>query len=78
MSVEFGPGIIDDDGEMDLFADGEAADWLLDIVLSNGVLEGRLVDCYALLNYGEAPVGRDDKTIMKASLLPEAWVPCGL
>lgn len=73
VSVLLGPGIIDDNGDTDLFADGQAAEWLIDTVLHNkehpAIVEGCVIDCVVRLVYGEAPVGRNNKNINKISLI---------
>lgn len=73
VSVQFGPEIIDDDGDTDLFADGDAADWLVDTVLHNGqrdgTVKGCIIDCVVRLAYDIAPVGQSGKKIHKASLI---------
>ncbi len=57
VSVQLTSGIIDDNGDTDLFADGDAADWLIDQIQSAGTVEGCIVDCYARFVYSRAPVG---------------------
>lgn len=73
VSVEFGPGIIDDDGDTDLFADGERAEWLVSEVLNDSEnknkVEGRLIDCIVRFSYCRAPVGAMDKEINKVTLI---------
>lgn len=73
VSVLLGPGIIDDNGDTDLFADGEAADWLIETVLRNNkkpaIVEGCVIDCIVKFVYGEVPVGIDDKSVSKISLV---------
>lgn len=68
VSVELGNNIIDDDGDTDLFADGEGADWILDQVSAAGVVEGCILDCFVRLIYCRAPVGANNKMVNKASL----------
>lgn len=73
VSVLLGPGIIDDNGDTDLFADGEAAKWLIDTVLNDeknrGVVEGRIIDCVVKLAYCLAPVGDNNKQVNKVTLV---------
>lgn len=69
VSVQLGNDIIDDDGDTDLFADGEGADWLLDQVTNAGVVEGCIIDCFVRLIYCRAPIGMNGKMINKASLV---------
>ena len=73
VSVEFGPNIIDDDGDTDLFADGEAAEWLVNSVLNatdqKNRVEGRIIDCIVRFSYCRAPVGPKDKEINKVTLI---------
>ena len=57
VSVQLASGLIDDNGDTDLFADGEAADWLIDQIQSAGTVEGCIVDCYVRFVYSRAPVG---------------------
>lgn len=68
VSVQLGNNIIDDDGDTDLFADGEGADWILDQVSAAGVVEGCILDCFVRLIYCRAPVGVNNKMVNKASL----------
>ena len=69
VSVQLGSNIIDDDGDTDLFADGEGADWIIDQVSSAGIVEGCIIDCFVRLVYCRAPVGQNGKMINKASLV---------
>lgn len=69
VTVLDGPGIIDDDGDTDLFAGGEAADWLLKTILEAGTAIGCVIDCKVRFMYREAPVGYDNRQVKKASLL---------
>lgn len=73
VSVKFGPNIIDDDGDTDLFADGEAAEWLVNSVLNDtdqeNRVEGRIIDCIVRFSYCRAPVGQNDKEISKVTLI---------
>lgn len=73
VSVMLGPGIIDDDGDTDLFADGENAAWLVETVLHNGVkdtvVEGCTIDCIVKLVFGQAPVGPNYKSVSKITLV---------
>lgn len=69
VSIQLGPNLIDDDGDTDLFADGEGADWLLDQVTNAKVVEGCIIDCFVRLMYSRAPVGINSKIINKASLV---------
>lgn len=72
VTVLLGPNIIDDDGTMDLFADGEAADWLIGKMLENGATGGCVVDGKVKFVYSNAPVGGlREKVIRKASLILE-------
>lgn len=69
VTVQLGNNIIDDDGDTDLFADGEGADWILDQVSAAGVVDGCILDCFVRLIYCRAPVGAHDKMVNKASLV---------
>ena len=73
VSVELGPGIIDDDGDTDLFADGKAAEWLVDTVLNDtknkNRVEDRVIDCVVRFSYCRAPVGPKEKEINKVTLV---------
>lgn len=69
VSVQLGGNIIDDNGDTDLFADGDGADWLLDQVTNAGVVEGCIMDCFVRLIYCRAPVGANNKMVNKASLV---------
>ena len=68
VTVQLGNNLIDDDGDTDLFADGNGADWLLDQVTNAGIVEGSIIDCLVRLVYCRAPVGANGKLINKASL----------
>lgn len=74
VSVQLGLGIIDDSGDMDLFADGEVADWLIDCVTTACGVEGCLIDCFVRLVYCKAPVGANSKIVNKASLVLERGI----
>ena len=69
VSILFTGGLIDYSDDMDLFADGEAADWLLDCVIKDHSPIGCVLDCFVKLSYCEAPVGKDGKKVNKASLI---------
>ena len=69
VTVQLGVGLIDDEGDTDLFADGEAADWLIDVIQSAGSVEGCIIDCYVRFVYSRAPVGGNNKMVNKASLV---------
>lgn len=69
VSVLDGPGIIDDDGDTDLFAGGSAADWLIDTALEAGSVAGCIIDCKVRFVYEQAPVGGNGKLVNKASLV---------
>jgi len=69
VSIQLGAGLIDDDGDTDLFADGEAADWLIDQIQATGSVEGCIIDCYVRFVYSRAPVGGGNKMVNKASLV---------
>ncbi len=68
VTVQLGNRLIDDDGDTDLFADGDAADWLLDQIINAGVVEGSVIDCYVRFIYCRAPVGANNKMINKVCL----------
>lgn len=76
VSVQLGNSIIDDNGDTDLFADGEGADWIIDQITSSGVVEGCIIDCYVRLIYCRAPVGQNDKMVNKASLVFVSGIRC--
>lgn len=69
VSIQLSDNIIDDDGDTDLFADGDGADWLLDQVQNAGTVEGCVIDCYVRFVYCRAPVGDKGKIVNKASLV---------
>lgn len=69
VTVLLSDGIIKDYGDTDLFADGDAADWLLDQVEQAKTVRGCIVDCYVRFNYCRAPVGENSKIVNKASLI---------
>ena len=70
VSVLLTHDLLADSDDMDLFADGEAADWLLnEIGAKGGSPVGCTVDCYVLLSLCQAPVGGFDKVVNKASLI---------
>lgn len=74
VSVLFTGKLIEDSDSVDLFADGEAADWLVDMVIKESSPIGCVIDCLVKLSYCDAPVGRNDKMINKASLLMEKGI----
>ena len=57
--------IIDHGDDTDLFAAGEAADWLLE----NAPKAGSVIDCFVRFSYCKAPIGADDKVVNKVSLI---------
>lgn len=57
--------IIDHGDDTDLFASGEAADWLL----QNAPRPGSIIDCFVRFSYCKAPVGSNDKIVHKVSLI---------
>ena len=66
VSILYGPGLIADSGDTDLFASGEGADWLLE----NEVSEGSVIDAKVKFIYSKAPVGGTlGKEIWKLSLV---------
>lgn len=67
VTVHFMLGLIDDDDDTDLFASGEAADWLLD----NEVKPGTVIDCCVRFVYSKLPIGGNDREIGKISLVFE-------
>lgn len=69
VSVQLSKGIVEDDGDMDLFADGEAAEWLFEKCEEKGASKGLVIDCVVQLSYSEAPVGENGKMVWKASLI---------
>ena len=70
VTVLFGGNLIDESDDTDLFADGFAADWLLDVVTSAGGPVGCIIDCYVELSYCKAPVGGiAEKMVNKVSLI---------
>lgn len=70
VTVLLGPGIISDSDDVDLFADGDAATWLLDTILRAGSAEGCVVDVRVRLAYETAPVGGPEgRSVGKASLV---------
>lgn len=70
VTVLLGPGIISDSDDVDLFADGEAATWLLDTILKAGSAEGCVVDVRVRFTYETAPVGGPEgRSVGKASLV---------
>lgn len=69
VTVYFETGLVDDGNDMDLFAGGEAADWLYDSCEEKGTAEGLVIDCFVKLSYSEAPVGQNNKKVWKASLI---------
>lgn len=70
VSVLLGPEIIADPDDVDLFADGDAATWLLDSVVDSGSPNGYVMDVRARFVYREAPVGGPTgRSVGKASLV---------
>ena len=57
--------IIDHGDDTDLFASGEAADWLLE----NAKGPGSVIDCFVQFAYAKAPIGENSKMIHKLSLI---------
>lgn len=57
--------IIDHGDDTDLFASGDAADWLLE----NASKPGSIIDCFVRFSYCQAPVGQNNKVIHKVSLI---------
>lgn len=57
--------IIDHDDDTDLFASGEAADWLLEYAPK----PGSVIDCHVRFAYVKAPVAQNDKIVYVASLV---------
>lgn len=69
-SVLLGPGLLEDSEDIDLFAGGNQADWLLNSILEGGFADGCVIDCRARLVYVYAPVGGfEGKTVGKAALI---------
>lgn len=60
-----GPGLIRDEDNVDLFASGKAADWLLD----NDIGLGSVIDVKVKFEYLKAPVGPNGKDVWTASLI---------
>ena len=69
VTVLFAGNLIEEEDEVDLFADGTAADWLLDVLSEKNTPIGCVVDCLVELSYCEAPVGLSGKIVNKASLI---------
>lgn len=70
VSVLFGPDIIADSDDIDLFADGDAATWLLESIIESGSPEGCVLDVRVRFVYKEAPVGGPTgRSVGKASLV---------
>lgn len=69
VDVLMGPGIIDDNGDTDLFADGEQAEWLIDAVMGAGSAVGTTIDCKVRFVYDSVPVGMGSKMVSKISLV---------
>lgn len=66
ISVLKRPGLIDDSDDVDLFASGVGADWLLD----NNVGAGSIIDAKVKFVYAPAPVGGlEGREIWKLSLV---------
>ena len=73
VTVLLGPNLIDDADNVDLFAGGEAADTLLDILVANSDDPiGCVIDCRVKLSYCNAPVGGQfGEVVGKVSLILE-------
>ena len=67
VTPQFMSGLIDYEDDMDLFASGTGADWLL----NNNVVVGTIIDCTVRFVYAKAPVGPKGKEISKVSLVFE-------
>lgn len=65
VSILNGPGLIKDEENVDLFASGESADWLLE----NDVGLGSVIDAKVKFAYVKAPVGQNGKEVWTASLI---------
>lgn len=76
VELMLGPGISDDADDIDLFADGIAADWLLRTVFDAGESDGYVIDCRVRFTYCDAPVGPDGKVVKKASLVLLGGLSC--
>lgn len=66
----FMSGRIDDADDMDLFATGKGADWLLE----HDVKMGSIIDCRVRFSYSKVPVGANGKEVNKASLIFEEGI----
>lgn len=67
VTVLNGPGLIGNADDVDLFASGKGADWLLEKCISKGAI----INAKVKFLYSSVPIGRDDRVIWKVSLLFE-------
>lgn len=71
VSIIGGPGLISENGDVDLFACGDVANSLLDIACSNKGPENCIVDCKVRLTYEKAPITSSNKLVFKAFVVLE-------
>ncbi len=64
-----GPGYFSDTDDVDLFASGDEADQLIEAIRQAGRVEGCTIDCEVVFSFCDAPVGRDDRMVTKASTI---------
>lgn len=74
VSIIGGPGLISEDGHVDLFACGDVANKLLDMACNNKGPENCIVDCKVRLAYEKAPIASNNKLVLKASMVLEEIV----
>ena len=71
VSIIGGPGLIDENGSIDLFAGGDAANKLLEIGSYNKGPIKCIIDCKVKLVYEKAPIANGSKIVFKASMVLE-------
>lgn len=77
VNVAYGPQLIDDADDVDLFAEGDAASWLINKAIDAGGPENCLIDGVVKFNYERAPIGGiGGKPIWKASLILIRGIAC--
>ena len=69
-----GPGIFEGSDDIDLFAGGEEASWLIDSLFDTGHVPDCVADCVVRFVCCYAPIGRDGRTMLKAAMVLEKGI----
>lgn len=64
-----GPGIFEGSDDIDLFAGGEEASWLINSLFDTNCISDCVADCVVKFVCCYAPIGRDGRTILKAAMV---------